>query len=121
MSGGTWAWIKALPDEAEVWRAWGEEPRAGGDSTRRQRLSPRQGGVSLLKRGCVYVGVERGGLKMAAQALGGRGSQRCLETQVPGDRSLLRPESQLQTTQQLPKTSGVLPNAQAEAGVWPTF
>ena len=69
----------------------------------------------------MHVVGERAGLKMAAQALGGGGSQWCLETQVPRDRSLLRPESQLQTTQQLPKTSGVLPNAQAEAGVWPTF
>lgn len=41
---------------------------------------------------------------MARQALGGRGSQRCLETQVPGDCSLLWPESQFQTMQQLPKT-----------------
>lgn len=68
-AGRDWAWIKALPEEVECGgrgekRAWGEEPRAGSDRARRQRLSQRQGGVSLLKQEPVHIGGETGALKI---------------------------------------------------------
>ena len=86
-AGRDWAWIKALPEKVEC-GGHGERSRGpGSDSARRQRLSPRRGGVSLLKQERVHIGGERGGLKMAAQALGGRGVP-----VVPGDSGLRRPK-----------------------------